>query len=195
MSLFAQFFDKTKLGLNILSFGEIVAGKKRIDYDSLIGKKYNKWTILSYFSGKSCIIISCRCECGTLSNIQSNAVLRGRSKSCKYCAPKKHGCYKSPTNSSWSAARNRCNNKNNKYYESYGGRGIKMCQRWDRFENFLADMGEKPDKMTLDRINNDGDYEPSNCRWATYSQQNSNQRKKKRRVNNGLVSSVGTFVL
>jgi hypothetical protein len=76
--------------------------------------------------------------------------------------------------------RNRCNNPTNTNYPSYGGRGIKVCKRWDDFTVFLADMGEKPEGKTLDRINNDGDYEPGNCRWATRSEQQKNKRKPKR---------------
>lgn len=72
----------------------------------------------------------------------------------------------------------RCTNPNNIKWKYYGGRGISVCKRWtgsDGFPNFLADMGERPSRMTLDRVDNDGDYEPGNCRWATYSEQNRNQ--------------------
>lgn len=84
-----------------------------------------------------------------------------------------------PTYMTWNAMTERCRNPNNKAYRYYGGRGIKVCKRWAHFENFLADMGIRPDDMTLDRINNDGNYTPKNCRWANQSEQTANSRTAK----------------
>jgi hypothetical protein len=84
----------------------------------------------------------------------------------------------SRTYTCWSAAIGRCTNRNNTKYPIYGGRGITVCARWRySFENFLADMGEKPIGLSIDRIDVNGNYEPGNCRWATAKQQRQNQRK------------------
>jgi len=103
----------------------------------------------------------------------------GRSRSCG-CLHFKHGMSNTRTWQSWSNMNQRCNNKNDaKHYKDYGGRGISICERWqgdDGFINFLNDMGEAPEGMTIDRKDNDGNYEPLNCRWATITQQNRNRQ-------------------
>jgi len=81
-----------------------------------------------------------------------------------------------PTYITWTHLRDRCHNSNHLYYYLYGGRGISVCERWNSFVNFLEDMGERPAGMEIDRINNEGNYEPGNCRWATHSENIRNRR-------------------
>lgn len=127
-----------------------------------------------------------RCACGAEVVAAAKAVKFGTKKSCgclfkeiaaARCAERaRHGMTDTPTWRSWSRMLDRCTNKNHIKYERYGGRGVVVCDRWAVFENFLADMGLRPEGKTLDRWPNpDGNYEPQNCRWATPMQQRHNR--------------------
>lgn len=83
------------------------------------------------------------------------------------------------TYNSWAGMLARCQNPRHKQFAEYGGRGITVCARWQKFENFLADMGERPCGLSIDRRDNSGNYEPGNCRWATPKQQSNNRRKRR----------------
>lgn len=139
------------------------------------------------------------CSCGNKKEIREDHVRYGYTNSCG-CIKKtstkeslekarstniRHGMSKTPIYNIWSAMKERCNNPEHKFYSYYGGRGITVCDRWGDFENFFADMGHRPDKKSLDRIDNDKGYGPENCRWATKAEQQSNLRTNKRIEFNG----------
>lgn len=125
-----------------------------------------------------------RCDCGNLFVGAASRVRQGHNKSCgchasgvsKAIASSTHGMSKTPTYTTWYGMLARCRNPNVTHFAEYGGRGISVCERWVKFENFLADMGERPKNSTLDRVDVNGDYEPSNCRWASKAQQSRNKR-------------------
>lgn len=119
-------------------------------------------------------------ECGNGVLLQQSRVRCGVVKTCGCVRGRrrdKHHHSGSPTYVSWCAMRQRCNNPNSPVYGYYGGRGIRVCPRWDDFAHFLADLGERPEGTTLDRIDSDGHYEPGNVRWATPRQQTTNRPK------------------
>lgn len=145
--------------------------------------------------------IPCHCECGTERMVAKYSLETGQSKSCgclrRELLPthkvthghgrkgKQSGTYKS-----WSEMLARCRNPKSRIYSYYGGRGISVCDRWIKFENFLADMGGRPVGKSLDRIDVDGNYEPENCRWATATEQARNTRSNHRILCDGRMMTV-----
>lgn len=127
----------------------------------------------------------CQCDCGKQKVVLGDNLRFGRTVSCG-CVQKqraveantKHGFYHHELFATWKMMWRRCTDEEYKQYKDYGGRGIAVCDRWKSFEHFAQDMGTRPEGMTLDRKNNDGNYEPGNCRWATRKEQIANQRGK-----------------
>ncbi len=133
------------------------------------------------------LLFLCRCDCGGKSTVPTKRLRSGNTTSCgcfrkeqALMAVTKHGKCGSPEYRSWRGMLTRCYRQKGEHWRWYGERGIKVCDRWRRsFENFLADVGHKPSpKHSLDRIDNDGNYEPGNVRWATPKQQANNRRER-----------------
>lgn len=120
----------------------------------------------------------CQCECGNKKSIAGDNLTKGHTKSCG-CIKAKHGMRKTPEFEAWHAMKGRCLNPKNPAFRYYGGRGITICEEWKNdFLAFYNHIGERPDsKLSIDRINNDGNYEPGNVRWATAKQQANNTRR------------------
>ena len=180
---------KKKASLKTHSPSKVV--RRRLN---LVGKRFGRWKVLSYEGsrGIGISVFLCRCDCGTERPVVGSRLLIGRSKSCGCKGNSgrfkkgstvnlRHGGTRrgrrTPTYVSWVEMKKRCLNPNCVQYKYYGGRGIKICARWlNSFRNFLTDMGTRPRGKTLDRRKTNGDYKPSNCRWATAVEQRGNRR-------------------
>lgn len=170
---------------------------------NLIGQTFGRLTVLSKathrFKDKGQWL--CQCECGAVKSISGSFLLTGKVRSCGClrrngngaCQPK-HRASGTTEFNIWNQMRQRCHNTSHPYFGDYGGRGIAVCERWrDNFSAFYADMGSKPDGCTLERVDNSGNYELSNCRWATRTEQANNRRSSRFLSLNGVTKTCAQW--
>jgi hypothetical protein len=160
------------------------------------GQRFGRLTVVKQAPSSDRVRYEFLCDCGNLHVARFDHVTRGSSTSCgcfwrekvlpdlPHWAIKTHKMTKTPEYIAWLMMIQRCTNPKAISWPQYGGRGIKICERWRKFENFYEDMGDRPlsaptskrSEFSIGRINNEGNYEPSNCRWETWPEQYSNRR-------------------
>ena len=155
---------------------------------NITNKKFSRLTAIKFSSKKGrqhyWLFL---CDCGNKVTAKKNHVIAGKIRSCGCLKVEEtikrfttHGLTGIPEHNIWFGMKDRCNNPNHHARKNYGGKGIKVCERWMDFANFYSDMGPRPSpKHSIDRVNNDGDYEPGNCKWATMKEQNAPGRRRK----------------
>lgn len=170
----------------------------------LLGQTFGRWTVTAYAgSGASGATWCCVCSCGTVRRVNAGSLLSGASSSCGCLnrevnserATHGHtaGGVHSKTYTAWRCMLNRCRNEKNVSYRNYGGRGIQVCDRWESFQAFLDDMGEAPRRMTLDRIDTNGNYCKENCRWVSMKDNSNNRRNNRRLTLHGKTYTVSQW--
>jgi hypothetical protein len=170
---------------------------------NLDGQRFGRLVVINEIQGhKRKQMVACRCDCGNTKAVRASSLLRGDTRSCGCLSREilvarstKHAMTETPEYRAWVAMNNRCRNARQKGYHRYGGRGIKVCSRWvHSFDNFYADMGPRPSqKHSIDRIDNNGDYAPENCRWATATEQGNNRESNHNISWNGETRTIVTW--
>lgn len=163
-------------------------------YTDVAGQRFHYLTAIRHIKLARWL---CRCDCGKERVVYLSYLRNGMAKSCgckNINSAKTHGLSRTPAHRAWVSMRSRCHNpQNHPNWENYGGRGISVCERWNSFENFLADMGERPNGTSIDRIDVNGIYEPGNCRWATAREQANNRRDARRLTFQGRTMSCAEW--
>lgn len=167
----------------------------------MTGQRFDRLTVTGLAEGsKGARRWNCTCDCGAEVVVAGHHLRSGATRSCG-CLQRElmskrstsHGKSRSRTYTIWVRMRDRCANPKNLRFSQYGGRGIAVCDRWQSFGNFLADMGECPDGMSIDRIDANGNYEPGNCRWATEKTQQNNRRTNRMITFDGRTQSMSEW--
>lgn len=166
---------------------------------NLKGKRFDRVIVLEQSSTKgNHAEWECLCDCGEIFYRRSSNLFRSKRQSCGIgeCAKTKnmkHGMCYTKEYKVWRGMMARCSNENHEAYADYGGRGIEVCERWAKFENFYEDMGKSPKGLQLDRIKNDGNYCKSNCRWTTPKINSNNRRSSNRITCNGITKTLSEW--
>ena len=173
----------------------------------MIGQKFYRLTVISRApatAGNRGARWNCQCECGNTTVSRSDALKNGRTKSCGCHRAElggkrmiemhtTHGMCGTPEYRTWQSMLNRCTNANDPSFKDYGGRGISVCEAWNDFQQFYADMGDKPEGHSIERIDVNADYSPQNCVWATAKEQANNTRSNVNIEHNGVTKTIAQW--